>query len=342
MVLAFPGASGAAQLATDRVCYLDQRPVTLSGTGFTPGAPYQVTLDGQPITGGTGHVDPAGGVTGTFVPKLIDQGSRVNQHRYKLVVQQGSNFASSKFTVTKFTADFTPGSGDPEKLRVRFSAYGFGLATPNPDVFVHYVRPNGKLKRTVRLGRAKGTCGYIARTRKRPLFPFKAERGTWNLQFDTNGRYRRGQASSQFLFYSLGVRIRRAPAESSATSASAVDPRRAALDAAYAKWKRQKLRNYRYRLRITCFCPDARRAINVIVRNGKPRRLTGYARQLSTVPRLFARIREALRDPKAGEVTARYDRTRGFPRVAAIDRIRLAIDDEIGWTVDRFRPLRPR
>jgi hypothetical protein len=38
-------------------------------------------------------------------------------------------------------------------------------------------------------------------------------------------------------------------------------------------------------------------------------------------------------------VTARYDRRRGFPRVASIDQIKLAVDDELGFTVDRFRVL---
>jgi hypothetical protein len=56
----------------------------------------------------------------------------------------------------------------------------------------------------------------------------------------------------------------------------------------------------------------------------------------------FAQIREALDDPKAGKVAVRYDAHRGFPRRASIDRIKNAIDDEIAWTVDRFRPLRPR
>ncbi len=211
-----PAAASAAQIATDRECYLDGRTVTLSGNGFTPGAPYQVKLDGQPITGGTGKVDPAGGVTGTFVPRLADQGARVMQHRYTLAVQEGVNTATTKFTVTKFAANFTPASGNPKTLRVRFSVYGFGLAQPNPNVYLHYVRPGGKLRKTIRLGRAKGTCGAIERTARKRLFPFTAERGAWRLQFDTSREYRAGKASSDFLFYTVGVRIRRAEGSASA------------------------------------------------------------------------------------------------------------------------------
>jgi hypothetical protein len=76
-------------------------------------------------------------------------------------------------------------------------------------VYLHYVRPNGKLKRTVRLGRAQGVCGEIARTSRRKLFPFRAERGTWHLQFDTRKRYRRGKLGVNFLYYTIGVTIKK-------------------------------------------------------------------------------------------------------------------------------------
>jgi hypothetical protein len=77
----------------------------------------------------------------------------------------------------------------------------------------------------------------------------------------------------------------------------------------------------------------------VIVRDGRPLGATDFQRRLDTVPEMFAEIRRALNDPKAGDVTVRYDARRGFPRTASIDRIRSAIDDEIEWTVDRFKPL---
>ena len=76
---------------------------------------------------------------------------------------------------------------------MRFKVFGFGLVTANPIVYLHYVRPNGKLKRTIRLGRAQGVCGQIKRTARKKLFPFSAERGKWKLQFDTRRRYRKGQ-----------------------------------------------------------------------------------------------------------------------------------------------------
>ena len=95
------------------------------------------------------------------------------------------------------------------------------------------------------------------------------------------------------------------------------------------------LRDYRFRLRVYCFG----RAVTITVRNGRPHGATGFQKQFDTVPELFGQIRRALDDPKAGHVDVRYDARRGFPRHASIDRIKNAIDDEISWTVDRFRVL---
>lgn len=113
-------------------------------------------------------------------------------------------------------------------------------------------------------------------------------------------------------------------------------PQDVALAAARERWRRHGRRSYRFRLRLSCFCPDAGRPHALTVRRGRPSRSD---LPVATVPQMFAAIAEALRDPGAGEVRATYDARRGFPRTAWIDRIRSAMDDEIGWTVDRVRPL---
>ena len=83
-------------------------------------------------------------------------------------------------------ADFAPSTGDPQTLRVRFSVWRFGTNRP---VYLHYVGPNRHLKRTVRLGTARGRCGFL-RTGYRRLFPFRATPGTWRLVFTTRAGYR--------------------------------------------------------------------------------------------------------------------------------------------------------
>jgi hypothetical protein len=204
---AAPAAASAAQIQTDRSCYQDDTgTVAVSGNGFEPNQAYQVTLDGQPLPNGTGTTDAAGGIAGSFpTPELA--GNSV--HAYTLGIVQGANVPTTSFSVSPFLADFTPGSGNPKTLRVRFKIFGFGLVKANPSVYLHYVRPNGKLKRTIRIGKAQGVCGQIKRTARKKLFPFSAERGKWKLQFDTSRKYRRGHSGVNFLYYTIGVTIRR-------------------------------------------------------------------------------------------------------------------------------------
>jgi hypothetical protein len=207
LAAAVPAAASAAQVQVDRPCYQDNTgTVAVSGNGFEPNQPIQVTLDGKPISTGDATTDAAGGISGSLeTPQLSGNGV----HAYTVTVTQGANTATTTFSVTPFFADFTPGSGNPKTLRVRFKVFGFGLVNANPVVYLHYVRPNGKVKRTIRLGRAQGVCGQLKRTSRRKLFPFNAERGHWKLQFDTHKAYRKGQAGSDFLFYTVGVTIKR-------------------------------------------------------------------------------------------------------------------------------------
>ena len=105
-----------------------------------------------------------------------------------------------------------------------------------------------------------------------------------------------------------------------------------------ALWSNLHVRDYSFRLRITCFCPLPREAV-LTVRNGHPQGATDALGQLDTIPKMFAAIRSALHNPRSGEVTVSYDRHLGFPRRASIDRIKNAVDDEIGWIADHFHRL---
>lgn len=207
------------QIQVDRDCYLDTvsggqrqaQPITLTGNNFTPNGQYQINLDGQPLPNGTGNFDTLGALQGSFTTTPLSTLNR-RQKTWKLRVDEGANSAETTFQTSDIFADFSPGSGDPAKLRVRWVAYGFKLdkadLSKNPSVYVHYIRPNGKRKMTIRLGSATGACGELKRTAKRKLFPFKAERGLWKMQIDTNKKYRRGTSKSSFTFYTVSVRIR--------------------------------------------------------------------------------------------------------------------------------------
>jgi hypothetical protein len=210
-------AARAAQLTTDRKCYLQtpRTAVTINATGLPAGVPYTVSLDGTVLQGGAGTTDAAGAMTGRLTPPALER--RRGQRTFRIVVRAGGAVVVSRFTLTRVLARFNPATGDTATLGVRFSAYGFGLrdegkpapAIP-PSVYVHYLRPGGKLERTVRLGRVSGSCGSILRTRERRLFPFIAEPGLWRLQFDTRSNYTPGTSRSTFIWSPVSVRVRRA------------------------------------------------------------------------------------------------------------------------------------
>ncbi len=205
-------ASATATIAVDRGCYADasQRAdtVRLTGSGFTPDAPYQMTLDGQPPPGGTGTTDALGNLAGSLASPQLAEG--VREKVYELEVREGANAPKTSFTVSRLAAFVWPLTGDPKTLKVRFGLFGFGLSglTP-PPIYVHYVRPGGQHLKTFRLGTGRGACGSIARTARRRLLPFVVRRGSWRLQFDTARTYRRGTSTSTFLFFTVTVRVQR-------------------------------------------------------------------------------------------------------------------------------------
>ncbi len=186
--LAAAPAASAATLTTDTRCYQDNAEVVLNGAGYAPGSAVTVMRDGAAL--GSATTDANGAFQRKFVtPEL----SGVREAIYTLTAtDQQQNAATTRYRSTKVFADFSPGSGNPRRLRVRFTLNGFGLARARASVYLHYVRKGSShVSRTIRLGTARGTCGVIRQTKKRRLFPFAPARGTWILQFDTFKRYQR-------------------------------------------------------------------------------------------------------------------------------------------------------
>jgi hypothetical protein len=186
-LMAVPAAS-AATLQTDSRCYQETEEVVLNGSGYTPLSTVTVVRDGQQL--GTAQADANGAFQRKFeTPELP---ATLHEKPYALTATDSLNTGTTSYRATKVFADFSPGSGDPTRLRVRFDIFGFGLARPRAMVYLHYVqRSTGKVRRTIKLGRTRGTCGVIRRSKLRRLFPFRPEQGTWILQFDTVRRYER-------------------------------------------------------------------------------------------------------------------------------------------------------
>ena len=180
-------AAGAATLRTDTRCYQETQEVVVRGAGFTPLATINVARNGKVFA--SAQADANGAFVGKFAtPAMPDE---VRERLYRLTASDTINTAMTTYRATKIFANFRPGSGNPSSLRVRFTIHGFGLVRRRAPVYLHYVDPSGRERRTIRLGTASGVCGRIDRTRERRLFPFEARRGKWILQFDTRKKYER-------------------------------------------------------------------------------------------------------------------------------------------------------
>jgi hypothetical protein len=197
-------AAHAATLATDTRCYQETQDVVVSGMGFTPMGTVSITRDGAPF--GTANADATGNFQAKFAAAELPRDQRESVTSLA-ATDAALNTATVRYRTTKVYADFTPDEGDPKTLTVRFEVAGFGLLRRHASVYLHYVSPGKKVRRTVRLGTAIGTCGVIRKTRERHLFPFPAERGKWILQFDTNKKYTRATSKSPYIWVRKPVEI---------------------------------------------------------------------------------------------------------------------------------------
>jgi hypothetical protein len=183
-VLPAAGAVGPS-LRTDRGCYGVGQRVGLHATGFAPRQPFFVTVDD--VNFGSSSTDGQGAFETSFIPGGL--GRNVAQHVYRVAANDGTSTASTRFTVSRPTgARFLATTGDPRTLRAPFEVWGFASDGRRRPVYLHYVAPNGRARKTLGIGHTGGQCGYL-RTPAIRVFPFVPTFGTWKLQLDTSRSY---------------------------------------------------------------------------------------------------------------------------------------------------------
>ncbi len=144
----------------------------------------------------------------------------------------------------------------------------------------------------------------------------------------------------------LAFALAAVPAAVAQTSAPApsTDPgiadgsKQRALSSARKAWKARGVRSYTYELSVNCFCPPTT-GVKIVVRNGLPSaRTPSRLKDQATVPRLFRTIQEAI-DRKVARLVVTYG-PRGVPRSIYIDRDERIADEEVGYLIRKFAPLR--
>jgi hypothetical protein len=190
-------SAARAKVVLDPGCYLSGGTGLLTGSGFQPNAAWTAKLAGtQQI--GTGRIDARGGIRARFTAPRYH--GTVGMRTVTLSVTDGPHVASTTFTMTPLTAGFSPRTGNPATLRVSWRVLGLGL---HHGVYVHYLQPNGKLKRTLRIGTTRGPCGSL-KTGPIALFPFRYVYGTWTFQVDASSHF--SKATLPRLLIGFGIR----------------------------------------------------------------------------------------------------------------------------------------
>lgn len=210
--LAAPAGALGATVSTDKACYNADGTdaVTVNGSGFAPGATVNVLIDNKVSGVLTAGAD--GAVNTKFaVPRPPQGGPTAHDRSYALRLQEAANpgaAGSTTFNAVDRIADYTPGNASTFG-KVRFMAFGFtwnvAPGTPMPFIYLHYVDPRGKVKKTLPLGQAQGPCGALRMTKKLRVFPFVPRKGNWTLQFDGSKPYAKKTPGAVRLKLGIGV-----------------------------------------------------------------------------------------------------------------------------------------
>lgn len=172
----------APRVVLDPGCYLSQETGLLTGTGFAPGGRWSAKL-GERKRIGTGSIDARGAIRARFTAPVYH--GTAGTREMTLTVSDGRRDAETTFSMTPLSASFSPRTGDPASLRVRWRVLGLG---PRHGVYVHYLRPDGTHRRTVRIGTTRGDCGSL-KTGPIALFPFRYTYGRWTFQIDSSAHF---------------------------------------------------------------------------------------------------------------------------------------------------------
>jgi hypothetical protein len=177
-LLSAPAAAQAATLAVDQACYPVGGVITVTGTGFTPGATVQLSYSNA----GTAASPVADGA-GNFTAQVPAPSITRDEQPIAINATDGTNAAPAALRITRPEVETRPGRANPRR-RVLYRVRGFTQAR---RIFIHYIY-RGRHRGTVRLTRKRGPCGVF--TRRMRMLPVRTIRfGTWRVQVDARRRY---------------------------------------------------------------------------------------------------------------------------------------------------------
>jgi hypothetical protein len=175
------GASAAEaatlSVAGNKSCYRAGDALILTGTGYTPGAPVNITLEGRSL--GSLTADAAGNISSP-----LQIGNLRGVSRRTLVASDTTNpaiTATTQFLGSALVVRVKPLNGAAGR-RLRVSASGF---TTGKRLYAHILRKG--YRRNVFIGKLKGPCRTLKLRRR--VLSGATPNGVYTVQFDTKKRY---------------------------------------------------------------------------------------------------------------------------------------------------------
>ena len=181
--LAAAAPAGAATLTSDRACYIEQQDMGLSGAGFTPSAPVnisgpQIALSGNANPDGTLSASAKAPLLGTIKP---------TSRTITLSAQDLTTSAVVPLKVQVTTAAFATSTGFKSPKAKRTWKFSGLFQNPGKPIYGHF-RHRGRTYANYRFGVPKGPCGKL--TRRAPGIPARnVPAGIWTVQVDFRRTY---------------------------------------------------------------------------------------------------------------------------------------------------------
>jgi hypothetical protein len=183
--LAVPAPASAATLKTNAKCYLPGEPVTITGTGWTPGSAFGVTGGG---ISATGFADTVGSWTAQAeAPGIASQG--IKPKTFQLAATQDAAPAgTTSFQVVNFVVTPKQINGDPTET----TTWIFGGFLPGKKIYFHVKRADRVY--TQKAGKGDSPCGTLkARLPRVPAVPASALRdGKYKVFVDNRKKFKVG------------------------------------------------------------------------------------------------------------------------------------------------------
>lgn len=170
--------------------------ISLTGSGFTPGASVEITVDGNAAGRTTASSD------GSLVYGLSSPLQRSGEREFTVTATEAGQVPAT--VVSRVAALRVTVRPKKAKATQTVTFTGRGFTEPGVPVYLHHML-RGRNRRTVKLAQPTGPCGTF--TVRRKQFPMRRPAsGIWTFRFEQDARWR---ALPVRPFFLIDVRVKR-------------------------------------------------------------------------------------------------------------------------------------